>query len=279
MQGMAQQFYGIPLLPERIRRAIADTGFPQAGVPTPAGFDDAVPCGPDTDPEEEPNRIGPYPRPDLAGAYILSQWNVGFDDAPLVDDVVIIRGNHQFGNKFSIKGSDNNYLVVDSLYTERKHRPNVMSPGSAVNYLATAQTVDVMVVAHADVPSSNMQVDTEIQPIDASTLLFVEMYDWVAKRWSFVNFEPLDIVTCPDGVDKCDSHLATAAQRFIAPNGRNVYIRLYMLRMGSIDSGAATPTGGTVGSGNAFTARIDLVNLITFQGFGGSPGRPGDSLP
>ncbi len=256
LQGLAKQFYGLPLQPEQIRTAIQSTGFPQNGVPpnNVGGFDDSLPCGPDLDPEQGPNKIGPYPRPERAGAFILNQFSVGFDDAPFVDAVTVIRGNLLFGNKFSIKGSDNNYLVVDSMFTQRKHRPNLPSPANRVTYLGTGQIADIMVTGHTETVSNNGQLDYEYSPPGgAATFLVTEMYDFTTKKWVTLNFETLGA----PGADVTGTTAVPAAQRFInQADGNKVYIRQYILEAG----GNGLPT---------LTMRWDTINFTLMQGPGG----------
>lgn len=257
LQGLAKQFYGIPLKPEQIRSAIAGTGFPQMGMPNPddlPGFPDEVPCGPDTDFDSGPNKIGPYPRPERAGYFILNQSSVGFDGAPLVDDVTVIRGNKLFGNKFSIKGSDDNYLVVDSLYTLRKFRPNLARPASLVTYLGTGEIADIMVTGHTDAIGNSVQINYEYSSPGGVSFLTTEIFDFSAKKWVTLSFE-----ICPlPGDDINGVQLATAAQRFIdQANGNRMYVRQYVLGLG----GPVVP-----GASTTLTMRWDLINLTVGNG-------------
>jgi hypothetical protein len=262
LQGLAKQFYGIPLLPGQIRGAITGTGFPQDGVPNPddlPGFPDDVPCGPDTNPEEGPNKIGPFPRPERAGANILSQTASGFDDSPLVDDVLVIRGDLMAGNRFSLKGRDGNYLVVNTLFTPRKYRPSHLPrPASQVQYLNDGQMADIMVIAHTDKLGNTMEVGYEYLSPGGIALVFTEMYDFVARKWQFLGFEQVPEVP---GTPVVGTQLATAAQRFVnQADGNKVYIRQYVTRV----SGPPAPGSPS----QSFPMRWDWLNLSVFSGQG-----------
>jgi hypothetical protein len=237
LQGLAKQFYDIPLMPDQIRLALVNTGFPQGGVPNPdnlGGFDEALGCGPDTDPEEGPNKIGPFPRPERAGYFILNQDSVGFDDAPHIDDVLIIRGNLLAGNHFSLKGrQDGNFLVVESLYTLRKHRPNLPGPAGKVTYLGTGQIADIMATAHMDTVSNNMTVSFELVPPGVVSFLITEAFDFISQKWTLFDFETLP-ATLPDDVPLFGgAALVPFSQRHINPADNNaVHIRQYVLGLG-----------------------------------------------
>ncbi len=261
LQGLAKQFYGLPLNPETIRGLIAGTAFPQLGVPNPLdlpGFPDEVPCGPDTSIDDGPNRIGGYPRPERAGYNLLNQTSAGFDEAPFVDDVLVIRGNKLFGNKFSLKGRDNNYLVVDTLYTLRKFRPNAPAPANRVTYLGSGEVADIMVTGRVPRAGNNMQIDYEYAAPGGVSFLVTEIYDITTRSWVILNFEQ---TPAPAAEDVTGSALATAAQRFIdKANNNRVYVRQYLLGLG----GAPVP-----GQPATLTMRWDFMNLTVFQGFGG----------
>ncbi|MCH7798553.1 MAG: lamin tail domain-containing protein, partial [Planctomycetes bacterium] len=123
LQGLARQFYGIHLQPEVIRQAVG-TGFVQCGIIDAddlPGFPAELDCGPDVDPDSGPNKIGRYPflvgAPLSSAQQILTQSSAGFSDSPLVDGLTILTGELIQGNVFSIKGADNNYLIVESRHT------------------------------------------------------------------------------------------------------------------------------------------------------------------
>jgi hypothetical protein len=224
IQGLAKQFYGIPLMSTQVRGVLANTGFPQSGGAV-LGFDPALGCGPDTNPEEGPNLIGSFPRPERAGASVLSQVSAGFADSPLIDDVLVIRGDHIAGNKFSIKGRDNNFLVVNTMFTPRKYRPPLLPPAGRVTYLADGQVADIMVTGHTETaPIHTMQVwYTYISP-GAFGFVATEMYDFAARKWIMIGFEQ----SPPAGVPVTNTALVPAASRFInQADGNKVHIRQY----------------------------------------------------
>ena len=174
VQGLAKQFYGIAFLPEALRGLMGAPGVPP---PSPAprlfgGFDDTqTQCNLDLDPEEGPNMIGVFPN--LHGDFgaissvLVNQSGVGFDDAPIVDNFAILRGELIYGSFFSLKGNDGNLLRIDPEWTQAGqasgHAFGIGAPGGTgaqgagfaipqaqdVTYLATGDVADVVVVAHA----------------------------------------------------------------------------------------------------------------------------------
>ncbi len=256
LQGLAKQFYGIPLTSTQIRGALAGSGFPQAGRQNPEdipGFPDDVPCGYDTNEDEGPNKIGAFPRPERAGATVLSQVAAGFDDSPLVDDVLVIRGDHLAGNKFSIKGRDGSYLVVNTMFTPRKYRPRIAGPAGKVTYLSDGQVADIMVTCHTVTITNNMQAAYTYLTPGGFGFVATEMYDFVAKKWILLNFE----MTPEEPVIVTNTALATNASRFVnAATGNTVYIRQYFLVVGGPGQSPSLPM------------RWDWVSLEVFGGPG-----------
>ena len=62
-----------------------------------------------------------------------------------------------------------------------------------VSYLATGQTVDLLITGHADNPVVNsMAVDWELRYPGQTALTMMELYDWTSSRWVFVDFQLLE---------------------------------------------------------------------------------------
>ncbi|MCI0365957.1 MAG: S8 family serine peptidase [Phycisphaerales bacterium] len=277
IQGLAKQFYGIPLPPSNLR-SVLSVGTPQCNIPVPEDIP-AYPgnpaCGPDIDPDEPPNQIGPQTNTREAGATLINQQSAGFPDSPLIDDILIIRGEHVYGNHFSIKASDNSYFVVNSLFTPVKHEPPFVGPPGEVVYFAAGQTVDLMVEAHSNIKQSNaMLVTTEIPLPAPLALMILEMYSWELNKWTFVNFELLDeTVPTPELL----THEITDAQPFIHPESLDVLIRVYILTLGGEPDFGAGEGGSPEGG---WPLRVDWINLQVADGFGFfTPGGPGGVDP
>jgi hypothetical protein len=273
LQGLAKQFYGIPLATattnggsNNIRNVVVGGGFPQcnnvSGNPTWFGFDPEANCGPDIVPEQPFNRIGPYVQPRSSGDSVLSQWSLGFDQSPLMHDLYILRGNHFVGNIFSTKASDNNYVLLRTLYTQRNFVPTLNSPSAEANslaakvkYLATGYTGDIMLRGTSTLRSENIVVSAEVQVSDPS-LLFIEMYDWNLNRWMFVGFNQL--APSAPGTEAVVTHTAIQANRFFHKTSGNMYVRCYVLIVGRPELGGSESSGPpTVGP----FIRLDWVNL------------------
>jgi hypothetical protein len=265
LSGLSKQFYGIPLSTTKYRAALQFDAWAQCGVPNPdnlPGFDDAFGCGPDVDPDEPPKKVGPFPDLRRSAAAILSQEFAGFGGSPLIQDFVVIRGDLIHGTKYSIMGSDNNYLTLKSEYTFVKHVPDIPGPPSQVKYLGTGQTSDLMVIAQSDLKEVNsmlLQVEQLVPPL--TTFLIIEMYDWILNEWVFVGF---DAPAPGSEVDNpVPSYPVQAAQRFIEPNDKKVLIRLYQFGLGM-----EADLSGNFESTEWFL-RYDWVNLTLDNGFGG----------
>lgn len=267
LQGFAKQFYGIPLAPFQMR-AILQTGYAQCGFSNPDdlwGFDESAPCGTDSNDDFGPNKIGRYTEPRAAAGTMLTQTIGGFDDSPLIDDITLIRGTHLFGNVFSIKGQDDMYYTASSLWTPRNHRPDLPSPASQVRYIASGQTVDIMVHAHVLSISQQLGLITEIQPPGPQVFYLAEMFDWTIGKWAFVDF--MMITGGGNGgcvvqggvndnpLDLCFVHEPVLnGTRFIRPHDLQVRIRLYYVAPGIVNAGNG-------GEPDNFVMRVDWVGL------------------
>ncbi len=273
VQGICKQFFGIPIAPFFLRQALMDGSFLQCGTPTPPGLPDDIACGPDANPQFQPRRIGGFVRPRVTADLILSTHfpGTGFDQSPQLEAFWVLRGNLAYGNLYSIKGSDNNYMVVQSLYTQREHVVNLVgAPGEAtavaheVKYLATGFTMDLMVRAKAP-PGKNwaIQFTTEVLNPDPTALVFTELFDWTSNRWVFVGVDPLTATA--QGAEIPIPHDAQGASRFVNRTNRNVYGRIYILSSGDT---TAPPNGFQNSAPGGLGMRIDWVNVSIVQGFG-----------
>jgi len=291
LQGLAKQFYGIPLTTDRLRLASVFGGWPQgAGFERfTGGFPDpGQRCMLDFDPDLGPFYIGPdesWGRRiysylvgdfDSCSAAILDQTFAGFDDSPLVDDIVVVRGEHIFGNVFSVKGRDNSYLVVEAQYTQRGDSPDPPGGGGGggggggsipeiaqISYLATGNITDAVIVGHADIPGVNsMAMESEMVDPGVFTLVFVEAYDWVAGRWSFVDVVWMNGETEEQGVDEYFVHTASATQRFVRGSDDRILFRMWTLGF-SFGGGM-----GNSGGQSTYRQKLDWVNILVDEDFG-----------
>jgi hypothetical protein len=184
LQGLAKQFYGIPLTPEQIRSALGAPGL----TPAPCrrswldcGFTDL--CGWDINPDEGPNLIGPYPS--LAGSFgsaasaILNQSFLGFDGNPLVDEIQILVGTLVQGNVFSIKALDGNFLVISSGLTT--------PGGSGVSKrgdIISGELTDVLITAHTEFDDvDNLTISADSFVTGGAGIMLLYIYSWDYARW------------------------------------------------------------------------------------------------
>jgi hypothetical protein len=261
LQGLVKQFYGINIMPEQIRDNVA--GFTQCQVPTvddllgsadpPDGGGacegDIWPQEPveEDDPEGIPNHIPLFPEV-MAWADIVltTDW---FDGSPLVDGINILRGDLVYGNVFSIKESDNNYLVLRGVPATPNSPPQVPS-ASGVNppILGFGTVTDVEVIAHAPSSITNSITLTVESRTEGGTtnLMFVEMFDWRLGRWTF-----LDLIF-PVNIDLFYPVTATDAQRFVRRSDRQILIRVWTIAIGN---------GLTGGRRTEQIVRHDLIDV------------------
>ena len=230
LQGLAKQFYGIPLSPDIIRAAVA-TGSPQCGFIDPDdlfGFPTTVDCGPDFDEDSGPNKISNYPNPargfTTSAGVILNQSFAGFDDSPLIDAITILTGQLIQGNVFSIKGSDDNYLIIESRFTS----PTTPGQGSHGG-LASGQTTDVMIEAHMDGPNINeINLIVESFVNGGSGIELIYLFDWQLNQWLAIGVDFLGTV---------DPDVGTVfpvenASRFIRDSDNKILIRVWTVALG-----------------------------------------------
>ncbi|MHC4415851.1 MAG: S8 family serine peptidase [Planctomycetota bacterium] len=274
LQGLAKQFFGIPVMPDQIRFIVSNNGWNQCGFRDPEdlpGNDDPLPCGGDWDFDQPPNRIGgttgetlSYSDPFTAGEALISSGI--FDGSPLIDGITILRGNLLFGNRSSIRASENNYLVIGSQFTTPSSKPNSSSAPTTPQYVAYGQITDLLVEAHADVPDVNaMLVSVESHVSGGTGLMFVEMYDWQIKRWIFAGFTLLGLADPPDQdpPQPIPAFPIGEAARFVRPSDDRVLIRIWTLSVGGSFGGGIGQVEGT-----EYRTFHDLVDLAVGEDFG-----------
>lgn len=224
LQGLAKQFYGIPLTPEQIRASLMDGWLP----PDPCsrsllncGFPDF--CSWDTDPNEGPNLIGPYPC--LAGGFgcagsaILNQSSLGFDDNPLIDGIEILTGTLLYGNVFSIKADDGNNLVVSSALTTPSS-PSFSERGS----ITSGDMTDVLVRAHTLFPRvDDMTISVDSSVSGGAGVLLLYLYSWDYGHWLVAG---IDVVGTVDDPGISSVFNVGNARQFIRSGDRQVLIRI-----------------------------------------------------
>jgi hypothetical protein len=267
LQGLAQQFYGIPLPVSQLRNRVLTRGWPQG---FPYGFDDgAIDCALDRDPDEGPNQIGNYTRPRDAGAFLLIDDEVGFADSPSLEDLRILWGRHEFGNVFSVKGLDGSHLVVSSLPVKRwDDNPPYPAPDGDARYWMTTQATDVRVIARADKEDTPNPTNATItvQGLHPETIAFtvIEAYNWDSRHWDFLDFSFLG-----DTSEGIGFSLQTFIG-YLAPYMRRLEMRVRITTygLGGGPGGIGLP-GTTVAS---FHSRFDWIDVTFGTGFGTGTG-------
>jgi len=194
LQGISTMMYGIPLTPEGIRAVIAGNLIPQCAIQNPANVPGSpvIPaCGGDFDFEEDANLIAGYPDVVSCAAGVLS-FNF-FDGAPSVRDITLVWGKYIFGNVNSIKGTDNNFYIVES---SRRQSGNGTAPnGQHITYLGQGLITDVIVGAVATNPQASATVTVNGNVfVEAAgpVMLVIEFFNWRTGRFDMYGFEVLN---------------------------------------------------------------------------------------
>ena len=284
LQGLAKQIYGIPLRPALIRTALLNGAWPQGGLidRVTGGFvqEDEGDCALDLNPDLGPNYIGDdddfrrtYPRTDGAAAFISTTGALGFDQSPFIDEIVIVRGKHIFGNHLAVKARDTWYLVVEAMYTDHDWDPSELAGFGQVNplsvpeileveYLAIGDITDIVAVGHLDSASvRQIAIETEVAYPGVTTLLFIEAFDWLADRWSFVDVQLMTQTGTADDGDNGYLSDMTSPSRFVRYSDNRILIRYWTLGFTG---------GGGYGGGSLLNYRqaIDFINLQVQEQFG-----------
>ena len=256
MQGLAKQFYGISLMPEKLRtNALGGPGTPPPPIRFFGGFQEGTLCSLDLDPDAGPNYVGIYPEARGGGTSVISEVTVGFDGSPLVDDIIVVKGDLIYGSKYSLKGSDGNYLVVEGQYVGRgsggsgsligqggHHGTGGFGGGSVqgdfsaqlsqLQYPSPGDITHVVVVAKADIGAVQaMNVTLETKFPGVFTILFIEGFDWDNNDWSFIG---VNTMAPPDpGADFLFEATALNAKRFIRDDDDRILLRVWTLGLTS----------------------------------------------
>jgi len=299
-QGLAKQFFGLPLPPETIRGFLSDedANFRQCLAPPndePPGSEVDPPCGGDFNCDEDPNNIGPFPNAlSVAGSVIQSEV---FGQSELVKEVLVLKGEHIFGNVFSIKQADNSFFVVRTQFTEPGDGPNTPSgsstdaptgpiskanigPANSVDYIAAGETVDMVIEAVPMIPPDKVQtvnVTAIYQPITTSfALLMSQMWDWEQRKWTFVDF------AVQTGGGTGTAFTVSNAAPFVNQNDGRILTRQYLFTFGQT---SGNPGGPSSDPTEPVEIRLDLFDLSVNQGFGvigdsgSGPGGGGGAAP
>jgi len=284
LQGLAKQFYGIPLSPAQLRVAL-QSGLGQcAGTPVEslAGTMDGLECLGDFDFDAPPNLIGT--RTDtIEAATTLIQFPF-FDANGFLENVEVVQGSLQNGNDFSLDSQDGNYFTVLSTFQDgRNKRGGVGTGGKALSYIAAGQTVDIIYTAHTNFQFlQTLTINLEHQPFVGSngaiTFAVAELFDWTADRWTFVG---ISVNNCPNagqgGDFLCGAETFTIenANRFVNPTNRNVLIRTYFVQPG----GPSASFGDSLLGPTEFPINIDLLGLGATETVGFNEGGVGFGAP
>jgi len=187
LQGLAKQFYGIPLPPEALRDVLSGNTFPQCDIQVsaniPGSADQAV-CGGDFNPDEEPRLIGGFPRAYEAGIGVIA--GNFFATSPLTD-IKIITGDLIFGNTNSVKALDGNFFNMRTKKISAGQQGNGTPP--AITYLLGGQTTDVEVRSYTAVLPDDV-TGIGVSVIGTTTASYivtaVYVYNWVDSRWTLI---------------------------------------------------------------------------------------------
>jgi hypothetical protein len=268
LQGISKQFYQMPLSPDQFITGVGGVSNRHVYHPdfllddeNVRGADPGLECFGDVDPQEEPNFAGGWPEAATCAAWIIAGTHFGQGLANL-QGLMVLRGNHIFGSYYALGSSDDNYVIVESEYTNRDQSgPLDDRAAASVRYLASGQMTDIIV----DINAGNQgmvseltvihEVATTVNPLTDTNLLIVELYDWTARKWDFVAFD----TTTAEDVRREGSPLFNF-QRFIRSTDQMVKVRLYTIGLGGRNSTSSTGGGAT-----PYVTRFDFVDLDVGQ--------------
>ncbi|MHC4429536.1 MAG: S8 family serine peptidase, partial [Planctomycetota bacterium] len=246
LQGISKQFFGIPLMPEEMRSIVSGVGADWvnqcAPLPNPPG-NVAPPAGGTCPPGNHSwsdwnqgageNRIGWNASNSLTNAFaaaasvITGGWFDG--NGLLTGEIEILRGTHIFGNSFSIRSPDDNYLVIRSQYTVPGDKAPSSLPKDPV-YTGFGQITDVLVHAQADIANVNaLVVRVESYVSNGTGILMVELYDWIANFWAFTGF---GLTGSPDPDLFFEYPVSLEPHRFVRESDDKIVIRVWTLALG-----------------------------------------------
>lgn len=277
LQGLAKQFWDIPLAPAQIRGEMCLTGFCQGtfclgseppgestaeGVPGFFGdWDLGVPGGWVGSIVYSPPQFPDLPLsahivfPDLAA---IAEWIVaeGYFDDCHIEEIHTVRGDYDYGNTWSACALDQNYYVARSMNTGPNSGPSNKVPAydrelSKIVYSATGQVADVLAVARPewDVVTSLSVTAVGNLSEGRQHIAFIELFDWNIREWVLggisVGVGGLAVETFP----------FVGSTPYVRPDDKTVLVRVWAY-------GFPLPEGfGDGPSDPAFDLRIDLIDI------------------
>lgn len=230
LQGLAKQFYGIPLLPEALRGVISGTGSPQCDYLVPAnipGSSDIAVCAGDFNPDEEPRLIGGFPRAFEAGIGVITG---NFFSASPVTGVKVVTGTLLGGNQNSIKAVDG--FAVSIRTVQRSAGSQGTGTPPPITYIAGGQTTDVEVTAFTGImagEATGIGVQAVSQASAQYVIMAVYLYDWPNQRWNLI--PQFDI--SPNGAFVYQGAVFINPGNNISPEGV-VYVRIWTCGLGNV---------------------------------------------
>lgn len=215
LQGLARQFWGIPLAPHHIRGEMALNGFCQMdvcneNVPGPSTGGGVSGFG-DWDVGADPARVGSiaYATPQFDIVLVenrvfpdlpaVAEWIVAegyfFGDGCLLDELHTVRGQYISGIVLSGCSIDNLYYVARSMESEPTSGPSDAPSKyrrelNKMVYPVTGQVADVLAVA-----ATELDVVTSLSVSTAGNLMggregivFIELFNWNSRLWDLGGF-------------------------------------------------------------------------------------------
>lgn len=225
LQGLAKQFYGVPLPPETIRGLIIADIDPQCDSPQPPGQMTPFECAGDFDAEQPPNWIKGFPKAFESGILVFASDSFGGSSAT---DVKVITGTHLSGNLFSIRQEDNQFLIIRSTHVIGGKGQGF---GPAITYLLGGQTTDLEVLLTTFIPREEVAA-LGVEAINSATQDFVlegvYAYNWSSNRWTLL---PTLEFTSPGGITL--QNMVPKAEDHVGPAGQ-VYVRIWTVGLGAV---------------------------------------------
>jgi len=220
--------------------------------------------------DDEPrNYVSDFPSPGAMARQVIHEPELGFDDAPFLENVQVIRGMAFTGNRWALMAADEQYLGIRSEETNAGvYTPPFEIPGGNVTYPSTGEITDLMIAGRLDdgqFLGNTLTLNLTMLPTyGRRSLLRIEMFDWTLGIWRQAARTQLFDGELPEG-DPGDPDYTLAqnfdlpinyASSFIDPTDLSVALRLI-----TISGTVPPPPGGGPGQDPSYPVYYDIISL------------------
>lgn len=267
-QGFHRQYYGFSLAPRQMRDLLGAPGTTNGTPPRLFGNFGDGPCGPDILPEAPWNHIGGWTILTGNGSVVNQLLTIGgieYNDAPFVQDIVLIRGDYREGSVFSVRGADGQFYEADAIVTASTDQPGLSGPGgfgpgisvavpelASADYLIGGNIVDVVAIGQTEINNATaLTINVISGGSELFTIAFVECYNFRSGKWTLCG-----VGANPQGAGSNLDFPVPSPNDHISSTGR-MLARVYYVGF---------PGFGSAFTQTNYTARIDLIDIRPLGG-------------